>query len=172
MKFKPFLVISICACLIALELVTGIIRYAYIENTTESLTETGLRVRYFERLCNAGLLGRNRARSYALNHFKRNPHYGQFFLLLDRSLWAGYSRKEMRSILGTPFKEGEDYDVWKFTRTGSGDDTQTASHMAVEYENETYARMGFPYGGTPSDDDRANASYRLKRDYGFCPQEP
>jgi hypothetical protein len=132
MKFKLFLFISIFICLIVIELVTGIIRYAYIENTRESLAETGQRVRYFERLCNAGLLGRNRARSYALNHFKRNPHYGQYFLLLDRSLWVGYSRKEMRIILGTPFKEGEDYVVWKFTRTGSGDDTQTASYMAVE----------------------------------------
>ena len=162
--------IAICAfvagILVAAALLLGLNQVIYVELTKASLASSGRRASYFDRLTEAGALGKKRARDYALSWYRKSPAYGVFFVLSDRSLWRGYSSQEIRKMLGPPWRKGVGHDIW---RVRDHLMPEFVVYLAVEYEDGMYARMGLPGSETPSDHYPQNAVYRLDGEYEVPP---
>jgi hypothetical protein len=147
---------------VALAFATGAPQVALAELTAGSLTTSGRRVRYLQRLARAGPLGRHRARRRARQWYSRSSGFSTLYLCFDRSLWRGCSRDEMRGAVGQPWRTGPDYDIWFYPEECPGD---PRTYLAVEYDGDTYAGMGSPGATRSSADSTDDGEYRLQRTY-------
>lgn len=159
--------VFIVICLVAVfEMIFGYIRVAYIEETNwgGNLSESGKRHAYLDSLSSAGLVGREKAREYALMWFHMKPSYGLFFVLDNRYLWDDHTQIEIRTLFGEPQVKEQNYDAWIISY-----ENHPSNYIVVEYEDNIFARIGLvgDYGTAriPAESFPHNQPYLLSGDY-------
>jgi len=153
-KLLSLVILSTLIFTIAAEFYFGPLRCAYIQWNSGFLLTSGSRHKYVMALSNSGIIGKMMARSYIINTFKHNKHYGKYFLVTHKKLWVGYSKEKFHSILGTPDKFDAESDQWVVINKSNSlpDEDYYKCYIIVEYEASGLFRGIGLNGKSPADD--------------------